>query len=264
MPAAALERAHDNWRLESFLDSLILELDKAQDTLAIKGVTRRLTYTVKDLSLDLYVFPDYDGKKLRFNVARPGENGASRISFQLGSITDRQIRESANELTTSDDMPIDQVEGLDDDIKRSLERAGITSARDLDRLGQRRIDVSKVVADKTGGEKSVSYDKLADMIAKARRRKIAPQVMSLGARRDGDDLVLALSGQNLSVDHAHGFPMAVLNGERVPVIAARPHMVALRLRPGQLKSVDNDLKVALDPYAVITLQVSDPTREESK
>src|SRR5262245_46487187 len=106
MPPQVLERARDNWRLETFLDSLILELDKAQDTLAIKGVTRRLTYTVKDLSVDLYVFPDYEDGKLRFNVARPGENGASRISFQLGSITDRQIRESANEPTTADDVPI--------------------------------------------------------------------------------------------------------------------------------------------------------------
>jgi hypothetical protein len=263
MPTLAVERAGEDWRLESFLDSLILELDKAQDTLSIKGVTRRLTYTVKDVAVDLYVFPHYEGGKLRFNVARPGENGASRISFQLGSITDRQIREHANEPLKADDVPIEQVEGLDDDVKQSLERIGVTSARDLERIGERRIDVSKVVSDKTGGDKDVSYDKLAGMIAKARRRRLAPTVKSLGTRSEGDTVLLALAGENLKVDEAHdGFPVALLNGERVPVVAARPHMLALRVRREQLGRGANDLKVALDPYAVMTLQLGGGNREE--
>jgi hypothetical protein len=41
------------WNLETFLDSLIYELDRAQDTLALKGVNRPLTYTVKDMALEL-------------------------------------------------------------------------------------------------------------------------------------------------------------------------------------------------------------------
>jgi len=100
------------------------------------------------------------------------------------------------------------------------------------------------------------------MIAKARRRRLAPTVKNLGVRRDGDSVVLAVSGENLSVGTEHkGFPVAVLNGEQVAVVSARPHMLALRLRPDQLARVDNDLKVALDPYAVITLQVSAPAED---
>ena len=48
------------WNLESFLNSLIFELDKAQDTLSVKGLNRKLTYTVKDVALDLQIFPEYD------------------------------------------------------------------------------------------------------------------------------------------------------------------------------------------------------------
>ena len=48
-----------DWNLESFLDSLILELDKAQDTLSLKGVTRKLTYSVLNVALDLQIFPQY-------------------------------------------------------------------------------------------------------------------------------------------------------------------------------------------------------------
>ncbi len=263
MPGMKPDRTGDEWRLESFLDSLILELDKAQDTLAIKGVTRRLTYMVRDLAVDLYVFPNFEDGRLRFNVARPGEHGASKISFQLGSISDRQIRETANEPVSADDVPIAAVEDLDEDVKRSLERIGVSSARDLERIGERRIDVSTVVADKTGTGKSVSYDRLADMIAKARRRKYAPTVKSLGARREGDAVVLALSGDNLALGEAHpGFPVAVLNGEPVTVEVAGPKRLEIRLQPGQLARGENDLKVALDPYSVMTLQLGGASLKE--
>ena len=60
-----------SWKLNSFLDSLILELDRAQDTLALKGINRRLPYTVRDLALELHLFPDFDGRDLRFITAGP-------------------------------------------------------------------------------------------------------------------------------------------------------------------------------------------------
>jgi KaiC/GvpD/RAD55 family RecA-like ATPase len=74
------------WGLEDFLDSLIIELDKAQDTLAVKGVTRPLTYTVKDVALDLHTFPIYDGRQVRFTTAQPGEAGASRLTIERGAV----------------------------------------------------------------------------------------------------------------------------------------------------------------------------------
>ncbi|MGI9284452.1 MAG: hypothetical protein ACR2P1_03635, partial [Pseudomonadales bacterium] len=82
--------AKDNksWNMESFLDSLIFELDKAQDTLSVKGLNRKLTYMVQDMNLQLQLFPEFDGETVRFTTAKPGETGASKVSFQLGSIRD--------------------------------------------------------------------------------------------------------------------------------------------------------------------------------
>src|SRR5512134_3142523 len=102
-----MAKGGSTWKLNSFLDSLILELDRAQDTLALKGINRRLTYTVRDLNLELQLFPEFDGRELRFTTAGPGESGAARIAFQLGSITDRQIRETTKEPPTKDDITID-------------------------------------------------------------------------------------------------------------------------------------------------------------
>ena len=39
------------WNLEAFLNSMIYELDRANQTLSIKQDNVRLTYTVQDLSL---------------------------------------------------------------------------------------------------------------------------------------------------------------------------------------------------------------------
>ena len=64
------------WQLEDFVDSLVVELDKTRETLAVKAINKPLTYTVKDLALDLNIFPSYDGDQIRFITAQPGEQGA--------------------------------------------------------------------------------------------------------------------------------------------------------------------------------------------
>ena len=81
-----------SWSLESFLDSLVVELDKARETLAVKAINRPLTYTVKDMSLDLQIFPSFDGEDVKFLTAQPGQLGASKISVQVASSTDQQVR----------------------------------------------------------------------------------------------------------------------------------------------------------------------------
>ena len=40
-----------SWKLESFVDSLVVELDKTRETLAVKSINKPLTYSVKDVSL---------------------------------------------------------------------------------------------------------------------------------------------------------------------------------------------------------------------
>ena len=239
------------WKLERFLDSLIVELDRAQDTLAVKGVTRRLTYTVRDVAVDLFVFPDFDGNQLGFNVARPGEAGASKISFSLGSITDRQIQESANRPQTEDDISLDEVDELDEEVRQSLRKVGVRSARDVERLSERQVDLGKIVADKTDSNAKVDYGDLAAVINKARRRRSAPRVRAVSLGRIDGVLALSIQGDNLQTDSAEeGFPAARINGQAAEVLASSPGLVRLGIDPAMLGTGDNTVSLALDPYAI--------------
>ena len=248
------------WKLENFIDSLILELDKAQDTLAMKGLTRKMTYTVKDVGFDLHLFPMYEDGKLKFQMAQPGDQGGSRISFQLGSITDRQIRESGNEPITRDDVSIDNLEGIDDEVKDSLRKVGVRSSRDLERMDQRNVSVEKVVENKTDGKKKLDYSDLANIINKAKRRQFAPQLSAAQGLTREEELDLTLRGQNFMLPGARDsrFPIALLNGESVQVVSATHDTLHLRAPRSCLKTGANQLSIALDPYAVVNMEIKQP------
>ena len=269
--------ANHPWNLESFLDSLIVELDRAQDTLSFKGITRRLTYTVKDVALDLQIFPQFDGRKVKFVTAQPGDAGSSKLSIQLGSITDRQIRETTKEPPSKEDLSIDELDGLDVDVKDSLRKVGITSAEDLERIEKRNVDVEKVVKRTTGSEDAadrpaVDYGNLARLIKKARRtRQLAPRVLGVDLNTIDGRRVLNLHGRNLALGapeagdrdalggalSANGgpFPIALLDDEPVSVIEASEQRLQLAVPFGKLQGGGAVLKVALDPYAVITMEI---------
>ena len=85
-------------------------LDKAREILAVKAINRPLTYTVKDVGLDLNLFPSYDGDEVRFVTAQPGQTGASKLSIQLGSITDQQIRMTSKDPITKDNISIESTD----------------------------------------------------------------------------------------------------------------------------------------------------------
>ncbi len=251
--------APETWKLESFLDSLIVELDRAQDTLSVKGVTRRLTYTVRDVAVDLFVFPRFDGSRLGFNVAKPGEAGASKISFSLGSITDRQIQESVNRPQTEDDLSLEDVEDLNEEVKESLRSVGVRSARDVERLSERQVDVGKLVAEKTGNRLQVGYSDLAAVINKARRRKAAPRVGGLSLGHHGATLALSIHGENLATEGSgNGFPAACINGREVEIMEAGPSFLRLAIDTASLAAGDNPVSIALDPYAVVEFAMAWP------
>ncbi len=239
-----------SWKLNSFLDSLILELDRAQDTLALKGINRRLTYTVRDLELELHLFPDFDGRDLKFMTAGPGETGAAKIAFQLGSITDRQIRETTREPPSRDDIAIEVVEDIDDDTKRELSRIGVTTVNDIERMERSNVDLKRASG-------NVNYGKLANILNRTRRRQHAPSVSkAVLVSREAESPVLALEGANLAMASSGGeFPVATLNATPVRVTNASTHEVRIALEPGLLHDGVNELRIALDPYAVITLDV---------
>ncbi len=253
-----------SWNLESFLDSLVVELDKAQDTLAVKGVTRPLTYSVKELNLDLNIFPHFDGKVVRFVDAKPGETGASKISLQLGSITSEQIRRTTAGPLMEDDIDIESVEGIDDEVKDSLRKYGVRSARDLEQLERRNVDMEKVSTGKipvgeTKRRKAASYRNLASMINQARRARAAPSVSQISLSKEADQTILSLEGKNLVVTKGvEGFPAAMLGRKEVPVVTASDTGLRIAIDLEDLQNLPQKMQIALDPFAVIKMNLNPP------
>ncbi|NEP86281.1 MAG: hypothetical protein F6K18_05285 [Okeania sp. SIO2C2] len=239
------------WNLESFLNSLIFELDKAQDTLSVKRLNRKLTYTVKDVALDLQIFPEYDGDKVRFTTAKPGETGASKVSLQLGSIRDHQIREVTKEPLTHDDISIEET-NLPEPAWKELKKLGITSAEDLRRtVEDHKVDLEQVT------DQKIDYKNLADLINQSRRRKQAPRVSKVSfAKSVPGKAILTLEGDNLAIASSlDDFPVAVINDQPVEIVSANQNELQIQVDEDQIQGVSNQLKVALDPYAIVTMNL---------
>jgi hypothetical protein len=236
------------WNLKSFMDSLIVELDRAQDVLAVKGLTRPVTYTVKDVDVDLRCFPQFDGRSVRFRTAQPGQDGSSGLRFSLGSISAGTIRDSAPPPPEPGDIRLDAVEDLDQDTIEALESVGVRSGRDLQRVAARGVDLKSAT-----GNKAPEYSDLAAMITKATRRRLTPKIhsASLSASADDGRPVLHLDGENLCIDRAAGYPYALVDGRPAPVRAAAPDRISLEA-PGPSAS---RVAMALDPYALVTMEL---------
>ncbi|MEL6959097.1 MAG: hypothetical protein AAGL89_09130 [Pseudomonadota bacterium] len=253
-----MSEALESWKLENFIDSLVLELDKARDTLSLKGITRKLSYAVQDVNFDLHVFPDFDDGNLRFRVARPGDEGASRIAFQLGSITDRQINETSVDPVTADDIAIEEIEGLEPEIKSELKKVGVTSTRDLARLESRNVDLGAVVERKTGSKAAVNYADLANKITSARRDRNRPTVQSMSVEpRDAGRVSVVLTGANLApVTQEAGFPRATVNDIDVEVSEATDDRLVVTVAHGDLNPGSNPLALSLDPFSELTVDLA--------
>lgn len=252
-----VQRASNDWNIERFLDSFIIELDKAQDSLAVKGINRKLTYTVKDVSLDLHVFPSFKGGKVMFANAKPGETGASKMSIQLGSITDAQIAQHTSAPISSDDISIDDLEGVDEETKFEMRRIGVKTAKDISRMENRNIKVDKVLGD-SGKDKKNSkdrYDKLAKMIQKARRKQSAPRVRAVSLVLEKAGPVLRLDGDNLLVSRNKGYPVAIINDIPVKILDGAPQTIQMSIDQKALERGTNKVQIALDPFAVINMEI---------
>ncbi len=128
-----METQNRPWNLESFVDALVVELDRTRETLAIKSINKSLSYTVKAMEMDLQIFPTYDGDQVKFMTAKPGEQGASKINIKLDSITDQVIRATTKKLPSKNDTTIDKI-GVDDETKKELRKIGVTSVKDLEEI----------------------------------------------------------------------------------------------------------------------------------
>ena len=213
MPAAP----NKDWSLESFIDSLVVELDKAREILAVKAINRPLTYTVKDVGLDLNLFPTYDGDEVRFVTAQPGQTGASKLSIQLGSITDQQIRQTSKEPITKDNISIEAID-IDPETKKSLRKMGVSSVRDLEQIEKKNVDIEKV------SSKKMNYKNLADVINKSKRGSMPPAVSKVSLSLSADTRVLTIEGKNLHIDNNFP-PVAVVNDKLAKILSSDARLI---------------------------------------
>src|SRR5713101_6400526 len=128
------------WQLEDFVDSLVVELDKTRETLAVKAINKPLSYTVKEMSLDLNTFPAYDGDQVKFITAQPGQQGASKVTIQLSSITDQQVRATTKIPAAKGDVTIEEI-GVDKATKKQLRKLGVNSVDDLKQIQKQNVDL---------------------------------------------------------------------------------------------------------------------------
>ena len=207
---------NEAWDLTAFLEALTAELDRARDLLRLKSVNRPLTYTVNDVGLQLNVFAEYDGDRVRFRTAQPGEEGFSQIDLKLGSITDRLVAETTKALPTSEDQPFDGIapEVLGPDQRRELKKLGVESKRDLDRLAKRKVRHG-----------DVDFADLAMRMEQASRPRKRPRIDRVMSFETGAGRSLIVYGSDLDeVD-----PGSVLLNERPVASTVRPDAVEVTL-----------------------------------
>jgi hypothetical protein len=236
------------WNLESFIDSLVIELDKARETLAVKAINKPLTYTVKDVGLDLHLFPTYNGDEVKFITAQPGQSGASRLSIQLGSITDQQIRQTTKGPLSKDSISIETIE-VDKETKKTLRKMGVTSVNDLEKLEDKNVDIEKA------SNKKVSYKDLAEIIKKSKRGSMPPTVGKVSLSLSGGNPVLIVDGDNLHLDPQFE-PVAVVNNKLMNILSSDARQLMIEVKPEVLKEGKNELVMTLDPFAVFKLEIN--------
>jgi len=236
------------WQLEDFVDSLVVELDKTRETLAVKAINKPLTYTVKDLALDLNIFPSYDGDQIRFITAQPGQQGASKVSIQLGSITDQQVRATTKIPSAKDDINISDID-VDKTTKKKLRKLGVNSLQDLKEVDKRNVDLKKV------SDNDIDYRSLANQIQKSKRNQDPPRVNAVSLSRDDSGTpCLRLRGRRLAIDHAFR-PVAVVNGELAEVMSSGDSEMTIRLGDEHRFGDTNEVIVTFDPFAVVKMDV---------
>jgi hypothetical protein len=120
--------------VEEFLQAITSQLDRTQDALRLKSVTRPLTYAIRDFSMELKVFVELspDGKVL-FRPSASDDTGASVVHIGFTTVNRTMIEENTVSLSAVKSPTLDEL-GLDEQERRQLERLGVSNAAQLDQL----------------------------------------------------------------------------------------------------------------------------------
>lgn len=223
--------AEASFLVEDFIDSITTQLDRVQDALRIKAVNRPLTYALKELSLELRVFVELDPRgKVRFRTSSPNEAGASVVHLGFTTITKPMIEENTVSLAASRGPSLEEA-GLGEDDRRNLERYGVRTVAQLQKLGsttsisavsrlsaipadrlKAALSLGQPRIDTVGPVKATPAQPTAPLTPSAPSTLPSPIVVGTGPRR------LQISGRNLIGEV--GPPVVKLRGTPLSVAEA--------------------------------------------
>jgi len=237
------------WNLEDFVDSLVVELDKTRETLAIKSINKALSYSVKDMTLDLNIFPSFDGDQVQFITAQPGQEGASKVTIQLGSITDQQVRATTKMKGSKNDINIDEID-IDKATKRKLRKIGVTSVNDIKEIEKKDVDLGKA------SDNFIDYTKLANQIQKSRRNQAPPKVHAVSLSLDDEKMpYILVKGENLAVNPKFN-PVAVVNSTLAEVMHSSENEMKIQINQQHSIAKSNELIITFDPFAIVKMNIN--------
>lgn len=126
--------ADGGFPVEDFLEAITNQLDRTQDALRLKSVTRPLTYAIRDFSMELRVYVELtpDGRVL-FRPSAADDAGASVVHIGFTTVNRTMIEENTVSLSAVRSPTLDEL-GLDKEERRQLERLGVRNAAQLDQL----------------------------------------------------------------------------------------------------------------------------------
>jgi hypothetical protein len=169
---------NESWDLMSFLEAVTAELDRTRDLSRVKSEAGRpFTYTVGNMSLNLNVFPVYDGETVKFRTAAPNETGASELKVDLDSATAAVVEQTTKAPPKVGDVGIDQIP-LDKETRDKLRNIGVDTRQDVERLRDVKV--------RSGDGEDFDFAKLADLMDEATRAP-RPQIHDVVAYRTPDD-----------------------------------------------------------------------------
>ena len=209
-----MSTAVDNraWQLEDFVDSLVVDLDKTRETLAVKAINKPLSYTVKEVALDLNIFPS-----LR---RRPGEvrDGAARAGGRVeGDDPARLDHRSAGSRDVEGSLG---QRGLDRrDRRRPRDQEDAAAARRELRRGPQ-ADRGEERGPQEGQRQRDRLRQAGEPDQESAARTDPPRITGVNLSIDEDRMPsLVVQGEHLAVDPLFA-PVAVVNERLAEVMSS--------------------------------------------
>lgn len=133
------------WQLADMVDAIAAEIDHAEDTLALKSYARGMSFSIRQLSLDLQVSVRRDERgHVKFRTAEPNSTGTTTIKLDFAQLLKSQLGDDRRKLEQNiDRRPLDAI-GLTPEEVRALNAIAIYAIDDLRRYTQTAAMIGEV------------------------------------------------------------------------------------------------------------------------